>query len=487
MQGKKTIIVVDNNIARRQSLETVLSFIGENFVVCDYDELPHTISRHATILTVILSPDQQNRADSVVEQHPQWPFLLHDVETEAFDSAKNVLGHLEQPLNYNQLTKLVHRCHQYHNQLPKSKKSNTQPAFLFRSLVGISTQIQQVRLLIEQVAKTHANVLILGESGTGKEVVARNIHNMSDRKDGPFVPVNCGAIPADLLESELFGHEKGAFTGAISTRKGRFELAEGGTLFLDEIGDMPQPMQVKLLRVLQERTFERIGSTKSINANVRVIAATHQNLETMIEDGKFREDLYYRLNVFPIDTPALRERKDDIPLLLQELISRIEADCGQTVTFTENAIGSLMEHPWAGNVRELSNLVERMIIIYGGQVVDVAELPVKYQHTDASPYVPDYPEEVKEQLERDAINALFADYDDEEDQQDEAAANTMALAGLPNDGLNLKEYLADLEVSLINQSLEKSDWVVARAAELLGMRRTTLVEKMRKYELSRDE
>ena len=206
--------------------------------------------------------------------------------------------------------------------VPSSSRKNT----LFRSLVGQSHGIKEVRHLIEQVSSTEANVLILGESGTGKEVVARNIHYHSARRNGPFVPINCGAIPPDLLESELFGHEKGAFTGAITSRKGRFELAEGGTLFLDEIGDMPMPMQVKLLRVLQERCFERVGGNTTIRVDVRVIAATHRDLETMINDKSFREDLYYRLNVFPIEMPALRDRKDDIPLLLQELMTRMESE-----------------------------------------------------------------------------------------------------------------------------------------------------------------
>ena len=352
--------------------------------------------------------------------------------------------------------------------------------------------MNEVRFLIEQVAKTPASVLVLGESGTGKEVVARNIHNLSSRASGTFVPVNCGAIPAELLESELFGHEKGAFTGAISTRKCRFELAEGGTLFLDEIGDMPQPMQVKLLRVLQERTFERVGGSKSIKADVRISGATHQNLEEMIKEGGFREDLYYRLNVFPIETPALRERKEDIPLLLTELLARFEHEQDKTVRFTERAIESLMEHSWAGNVRELSNLIERMLIMYGDQIVDVAELPLKYQHIDAEAYTPEYPEELQEQ---DAINALFSSYDDDEEEVfgvswDEEETidenlNNLAAGILPNEGLNLKEHLAELEVSLISQSLAKHDYVVARAAETLGMRRTTLVEKMRKYNLQK--
>ena len=372
--------------------------------------------------------------------------------------------------------------------MPQKLSGNKRNSTLFRSLVGVSDEMQQVRFLIEQVAQTNASVLILGESGTGKEVVARNIHNLSARKGAPFVPVNCGAIPGDLLESELFGHEKGAFTGAISTRKGRFELAEGGTLFLDEIGDMPQPMQVKLLRVLQERTFERVGGAKSIKTDVRIIAATHQHLEDMIKTNDFREDLYYRLNVFPIETPALRERKEDIPLLLKELLSRFEHDQGQTLRFTEQAIASLQEHSWDGNVRELSNLVERMLIMYGDQVVNVSELPRKYRHIDAEEYTPEYPEELQE---REAINELFAgfDYDDDEDESEqepnEDVQGVTTSGSLPAEGLNLKEHLAELEVSLVTQALERNDWVVARAADMLGMRRTTLVEKMRKYELQK--
>ena len=418
------------------------------------------------------------------------PFIYHDIfDKKQLNGYVNVIGELTTPLNYAQLTELIHHSHQYHNNLP-SKRGANGPSSLFRSLVGTSEPMQQVRFLIEQVASTAANVLILGESGTGKEVVARNIHNLSDRSKGPFVPVNCGAIPAELLESELFGHEKGAFTGAISTRKGRFEMAEGGTLFLDEIGDMPQPMQVKLLRVLQERTFERVGGAKSIKANVRIVAATHQHLEDMIKTNDFREDLYYRLNVFPIETPALRERKEDIPLLLKELISRFSDEQGHSVRFTDKAIESLQEHPWAGNVRELSNLIERMIIMYGEQVVNVGELPLKYRHLDVDDYQPEYPEELQE---REAINELFAgfDYDDEDDENDEANTEEAELSNgntvdvLPTDGLNLKDYLADLEVSLIVQALDKNDWVVARSAELLDMRRTTLVEKMRKYNLQK--
>ena len=488
MQGQKHILVVDNDAARRHQIETVLAFVGENFYVFSEDEIEKHLIEVPNILTVVLSGNISAKLQQIIQANPTCPFIYHDiVDKQVIKGFANVIGELATPLNYAQLTELIHHSHQYHNKLP-SKHNVVRSSHLFRSLVGTSEPMQQVRFLIEQVASTAANVLILGESGTGKEVVARNIHNLSERHKAPFVPVNCGAIPPDLLESELFGHEKGAFTGAISTRKGRFEMAEGGTLFLDEIGDMPQPMQVKLLRVLQERTFERVGGAKSIKANVRIVAATHQHLEEMIKTNQFREDLYYRLNVFPIETPALRERKEDIPLLLQELISRFSAEQGQSVRFTDKAIESLQEHPWAGNVRELSNLIERMIIMYGEQVVNVGQLPLKYRHIDVEDFQPEYPEELQE---REAINELFSgfDYEDEDDceqvSDEQISSNSNTVDVLPAEGLNLKEYLADLEVALIKQALDKNDWVVARSAELLGMRRTTLVEKMRKYSLQK--
>jgi sigma-54 specific flagellar transcriptional regulator A len=315
--------------------------------------------------------------------------------------------------------------------------------------------------MIEQVAPTDATVLILGESGTGKEVAARNIHYHSARRERPFVPINCGAIPAELLESELFGHEKGAFTGAIGARQGRFELAEGGTIFLDEIGDMPLPMQVKLLRVLQERQFERVGSNRSMATDVRIIAATHRNLEELIRAGRFREDLYYRLNVFPVEMPSLRDRIEDLPLLIGDLVARLENEGRGAVQLTAEAIRSLGRYDWPGNVRELANLVERLAILYPQGVVDVKDLPERYaQGAEALP--PD---------------------------DDALAVGPDLVAGveprLPSDGIDLKQHLADIEVSLIHQALDESNGVVAKAARLLNMRRTTLVEKLRKYGITR--
>ena len=246
---------------------------------------------------------------------------------------------------------------------------------LFRSLIGKSPAMQQVHNEIRQVAESDANVLILGDSGTGKEVVARNVHYFSNRNKKMFVPINCGAIPPDLLESELFGHEKGAFTGAITSRQGRFSLAEGGTLFLDEIGEMTMAMQVKLLRVLEERVFERVGGTETIQSNVRIIAATNRNLEEMVKSGKFREDLYFRLDVFPIHLPALRERIQDLPLLIKELVTRLELTKRNTVRFTQDAVIAMSKYDWPGNVRELANQIERMSIKHPNALVEEADLP----------------------------------------------------------------------------------------------------------------
>jgi sigma-54 specific flagellar transcriptional regulator A len=339
---------------------------------------------------------------------------------------------------------------------------------LFRSLVGTSREVQKVREMMAQVADKDVTVLVTGESGTGKEVVARNLHYNSHRRHKPFVPVNCGAIPPELLESELFGHEKGAFTGAISSRAGRFEMAQGGTLFLDEIGDMPLNMQVKILRVLQERCFERVGGNKTIETDVRIIAATHKDLEKMIEEGSFREDLYYRLNVFPIEMPALRERAEDIPILLNELIARMENEKRGSIRFNSAAIMSLCRHQWSGNVRELANLVERMAILHPYGVVGVQDLPKKFRHVDES--------------DEDTMAELDA-LAQESSQPGMFSINGPAL--LPVNGIDLKEYLTNLERNLIQQALDDCSGVVARAAERLQIRRTTLVEKMRKYELQR--
>jgi sigma-54 specific flagellar transcriptional regulator A len=334
---------------------------------------------------------------------------------------------------------------------------------LFRNLVGSSNGIQRVRNMIEMVARSDANVLIVGESGTGKEVVARHIHHHSGRRSKPFVPLNCGAIPPDLLESELFGHEKGAFTGAITSRQGRFEMADSGTLFLDEIGDMSLSMQVKLLRVLQERTFERVGSNTNISVNVRILAATHVNLEDAINEGRFREDLYYRLNVFPIDTPPLRERTEDLPLLINDLVERLDHEGRGSIRLTASCVETLSLYSWPGNVRELANLIERLSILYPNGTIDIHDLPEKYRALEGAAGDP--------QL-RPRMMAAGAD---------------PTMVSLPRVGLDLKEHMTQIESNLIRQALDDSNWVVAHAAKRLQMGRTTLVEKMRKLRLQRQD
>ncbi len=482
MWRETKILLIDDNTERRRDLAVILSFLGEEHLVCTsqtWREAVDGLASSREVLSVLLG-DVQSRGGALelIKQLEAWdeflPLLLIDEQVPvewSEDIRRRVLASLEMPPSYNKLLDSLHRTQVYREMYDQARERGRQrETNLFRSLVGTSRAIGQVRQMMQQVADTEASVLILGESGTGKEVVARNLHYHSKRRDGPFVPVNCGAIPAELLESELFGHEKGAFTGAITNRAGRFELANGGTLFLDEIGDMPLPMQVKLLRVLQERTFERVGSNKTQNADVRIIAATHKNLEQMIEVGSFREDLFYRLNVFPIEMAPLRERVEDIPLLMHELISRMEIEKRGSIRFNSAAIMSLCQHDWPGNVRELANLVERMAIMHPYGVIGVMELPKKFR------YVDDEDEQMaislREELEeRTAISA--------------GLSGVHSPASLPAEGLDLKDYLGNLEQGLIQQALDEAGGVVARAAERLRIRRTTLVEKMRKYGMNR--
>jgi sigma-54 specific flagellar transcriptional regulator A len=368
---------------------------------------------------------------------------------------------------------------------------------------GTSQPIRDVTALIRQVADHDSTVLILGESGTGKEVAARAIHDLSPRRQRPFVAVNCGAIPAELLESELFGHEKGAFTGAVAARKGRFEIAEGGTLFLDEIGDMSPTMQVKLLRVLQERVFERVGNHVPMRCNVRIVAATHRNLEESMARNTFREDLFHRLNVFPIEMPALRTRLEDLPLLVRDFAAHNVAEGRSEVQLAPRALAALALCPWPGNVRELANLIERLSITAAGRVADMNDLPVKYRPADWSAQwvAPQFANDiaaldttVAERLLLDGdvlppgtallpTSTIVIEYDTEEEAADKAVAAGDKLAVLPEDGIDLRAHLTEIERKLVVQALERSQGVVAHAARLLGLRRTTLVEKLRKLDL----
>ena len=419
------VLILDSDSSRAQQVAALLSFFGyqphqhEDPTCFDWDVL------HAESWSGVVVGESDNPTDRV----------------DLLDRLAALAPHVAVlNLDDNSLGTLSSKSREH----PRQAKLN-------RLLpTGRSNPVRYLVELIEQVAPFNTTALILGESGTGKERVARSIHAQSARRDGVFVPVNCGAIPSELMESELFGHEKGAFTGALNTRKGRFELADGGTLFLDEIGDMSLDMQVKLLRVLQERCFERVGGSRTIRCDVRIVAATHRNLKDAVLAGEFRPDLYYRLNVFPMEVPALRDRMQDLPVLIDELIRENERNGGASFTFSDRTVLALAGLEWPGNIRELANLIERMSILKPGSEVDVMDLPFDYR--------PDVPIE------------------------------SMRLEEIPllepeGECVDLKRHLQQVECELIERALAHSQGIVAEAARMLNVGRTTLVEKIRKYEL----
>jgi DNA-binding NtrC family response regulator len=334
-----------------------------------------------------------------------------------------------------------HRLRQENHLLRRAVRDQ----YRLEQLVGVSEPMQQVLEFVQKVADSDSTVMIQGESGTGKELVARMLHFNSLRRDRPLVPVNCGAIPENLLESELFGHEKGAFTGATHARMGRFELAHGGTIFLDEIGELSLPLQVKLLRVLQEREFERVGGNRTIHVDVRIIAATNQDLETMVEERRFRQDLFYRLNVIPIVIPPLRERRTDIPLLIDHFLTRFnQSKHTEVVGLDDEALRLLTEYDWPGNIRELENMMERLVVLKKQGILSSEDLPQKISQRSIIP-------ELKEQFIR-----------------------------LSEDGIHLSREVEQYEKHLIMEALKKANGVTARAAQLLHLNRTTLVEKLKR-------
>ena len=335
------------------------------------------------------------------------------------------------------------------------------------SIIGESLPIREVFDVVERAAGSQSTVMIYGESGTGKELIARALHINSPRASKPFIAVNCGAIPHELLESELFGYEKGSFTGAINTRIGRLELANQGTIFLDEIGDMPTSLQVKLLRVLAEREIDRLGSTKPTPIDIRVITATHRNLEESMRAGKFREDLFYRLNIIPINLPPLRERKADIPLLVKHFLKQLNGTA-EPKTISEEAMHFLVNYSWPGNIRELANFVERMLVLSIGSTITPRDLPEKI--------LGDTPKEKWQPLNK-----------EEEGNPAQMLQQSLKQSfhvGIPEGGINLKKTVEEFEKELLLEALEKTGWVKNKAANLLGLNRTTLVEKLKKLQIS---
>ncbi len=452
---KSTVVVVDDEELYRRALERILKRVGYDVVTArDATEALGIITSQPVDL--VLSDVQMpgisglELVRQLKDAAPDLPCIVitgYGGPEQSVESLKaGAFWYLEKPFDQAHLD-VVRKLVEQAIEMGRLRSENRMLQRQLRSqnglenIVGSSPALRRVLDVVEKVADTESTVLITGESGTGKELVARAVHYNSRRAERMFVTVNCGAIPEELLESELFGHVKGAFTNAVSHREGRFTVADGGTLFLDEIGDMSPNLQVKLLRVLQDRTFEPVGSSTPQTVDVRVVAATNQNLETAIAEKRFREDLYYRLNVIPIETPPLRERRDDIPLLIQHFLTK-EGEGAPRAVFSPEAMERMAGHDWPGNVRELENVVERLAILCGDRPIGVEDLPPALREASAPAAV--------------------------------------SVPALPSEGLALRDVVDDVETDLILQALEQTHWNKNQAAQLLGLNRTTLIEKIKK-------
>ncbi len=444
------ILVVDDEPAQR---ELVAGFLGKRgFEVRQAADGREAIERFKQEAVDLVLTDQKmpglsglELLDALRAISPQAAVIVMTaygtIETAVGAIKAGAADYLTKPLNLDELLHRIHQVRERQRLLTENRELREALAERHRveGIIGESGQVQEVLSLVRRVAPSDATVLIRGESGTGKELIAKAIHHASPRASGPLVKVNCAALAETLLESELFGHERGAFTGAVSARKGRFELADGGSLFLDEIGDLPAHLQVKLLRVLQEREFERVGSSRPIPVNVRLLAATHRNLEVLIRDGRFRDDLYYRINVVTIALPPLRERREDLPLLIDHFVRLFSEKNAKSIRgFSRDAREALLRYDYPGNVRELENLIERAVVLTRDEVIGLADLPLTLH--DPSPE--------------------------------------------PSSGSGLIAAVEGLERRMILDALAKSNGTQTRAAELLGISERVLRYKLNKYGLS---
>jgi len=455
-----SILIVDDDKKTRDFVSAFLSYKGYQVMqaIDGQDALEKIEAASVQLVITDLMMPRINGLDFVKRIKAERPDIVTIVYSAFanFEMTSNLLKagaffFLEKPFNLEELENHVKRGIEHSSLQNQSfrTKPNIKNRSLLNNIIGESQKMLSLFELIEKVANSDATVLLQGESGTGKELVARAIHDLGTRRNKNFVPVNCAAIPEDLLESELFGHVKGSFTGAIATRIGRFEMAEKGSLFLDEIGDMKPSLQVKLLRVLQNKEFEPVGSASSKKADVRIIAATNQNLDKMVATKEFREDLYYRISVIPITLPPLRERLEDIPLLINTFLERFNRDKHNKVSgIDKSAMACLTHYEWPGNVRELENLIERLVILKVSGVITVADLPDKYRSS-----------KVPVQSESEPML-------------------------LPENGFCLNSAVEEFENQLILQALEKTGGNKKEAAVLLNLKRTTLIEKLKKKKLS---
>ncbi len=457
-------MVVDDEELYRRALERILARVGYTVHTArDAGEAMAVVSGQNLdlVLTDVKMPGI-NGLELVRQVHDVDPDLPCIVIT-GYGSAESSVDalqagafwYLEKPFDQNHLDvvrALVEQAIEYRRLKTENRMLQNQllSRYRFESIIGHSSALRRVLETVEKVADSDSTVLVTGESGTGKELIARAIHYNSRRADRMLVTVNCGAIPEELLESELFGHVRGAFTNAVSHREGRFTVANGGSIFLDEIGDMSPNLQVKLLRVLQDQTFEPVGSSKTEKVDVRVIAATNQNLEQAIRERRFRQDLFYRLNVIPIEVPPLRERREDVALLIQHFLDKLNQEKGKSVDgFSKAAIDRLYRHDWPGNVRELENLVERLVVMSGEGEIDVEQLEAHFLSSAPPP--------------------------------------ASGAPRLPETGLSFNEVVDRFEADLIEQALERTGWNKNRAAQLLELNRTTLIEKIKKKGIDVDK
>ncbi|MFZ5447509.1 MAG: sigma-54-dependent transcriptional regulator [Thermodesulfobacteriota bacterium] len=456
-QENASILVVDDDPALLQSLKEILEAEGyEVTTAIDGEQGLLRLREQAfdLVLSDLAMPglDGMELLKHVKRELPECPCIIitgyGSIENAVAAIRQGAYDYFTKPVDATELRLVVGRALE-HRRLKWENlhlKKQLHRRFGFGNMVGNSEPMIRVFDLIRKVADSDSNVLILGESGTGKELIAHAIHYNSPRREGPLIPVNCAAIPEDLLESELFGHERGAFTHAVRTRIGRFEQANGGTIFLDEISEMSPGLQVKILRVLQDHSFERIGGIKTIRVDIRVIAATNRNLEELVSQNKFREDLFYRLNVIPIAVPPLRERTSDIPLLVQHFLHIFSRTKKKPLKRLSPAVSDLLcQYPWPGNVRELENLMERLVILTEGEIIEIPDLPEKFQRLVLPP--PEKPTD------------------------------------FPERGIHFTDAVASFERNLILKALRQTNWVKSQAAQLLHLNRTTLLEKMKKQNI----
>jgi len=467
MEGNMArILIVDDEVAIRKALERFLAGLKYSVHTASDGEEALGVLKNETIdlALVDLVMPKMDGVELIRRMKREQPDIVPIVLTgfgtitSAVDAMKAGAYHyLTKPFELDDIAALIGTALE-HKQLKVENrllKTQLRDKYRFENIVGHSDEMAAVFDLVEKVADTDSTILITGESGTGKELIARAIHYNSARRDKPLVVVNCAAIPEELLESELFGHVKGAFTGAVATHAGRFDSADNGTIFLDEIGDMTLKLQVKVLRVLQEQRFEPVGSTSTHQVDVRIIAATNQDLEKAVQERRFREDLYYRLNVIPIHVPPLRERRSDIPLLLKHFIDKFSAEGGkEPPNITQEALDGLMSYAWPGNVRELENLIERLIVLKKDDMIGVKDLPPKVAGAESQ--APGVPAEG-------------------------------GVVEIPEAGISFKKAVDDFESKLIIGALRKTGGNKNKAASLLHLNRTTLVEKIKKKGLSLGE